>query len=185
MGRTIQDAFPRVIVFDLLQEYSEQDCDYLVDNLAEFTHLLIELMERQERTFRVVYQFDVESDAEEIEEFDQAMRKVFYFGNVMCVIEEIHTYMQREHIPKWLKKMILVGRHRGVGILGTSQRPAEVSKTFVSQCAHVFVGVCFEKNDLKYFEETLGDSASELGAVKPYSFLHYQPGVGARIVRNR
>lgn len=183
--KSIQKAFPRLIVIDLLHEYTKKDCDYLVDDFETFGAVLVKLLEAKKKRFRVVYQFDVENSSDETEEFDRAMKLIYHFGNCMVVIEEIHHYMKREYMTEWLKKLVLVGRHRGVGLIATSQRPAEVSKTFVSQCHHVFAGVTFEKNDLKYFADTIGDASERLQNVKPFHFLHYQPGIGSQVVRNK
>lgn len=183
MCKTLQRAFPRVVVIDLLHEYAAADCDMLVHSLPAFGAALVRLTETQAERFRLVYQFDIEG-ADETQDFNQALRMLYHFGNCMVVIEEIHHYLAREHMPEWLKKLVLVGRHQGVGILATSQRPAEVSKTFVSQCHHVFAGVCFEKNDLAYFRDTIGDVAERLSKIPPFHFLHYQAGAIARIVRN-
>lgn len=181
--RYIQDAFPRLVIIDLCQEYKKSDCDILVTSFSEFDLALGALAREKSEKFRLVYQFDIEGSDDEVSDFNEAMRLIYYFGNVMCVIEEIHNYTKNEYLPEWLRKMILVGRHRRVGIIATSQRPAIVPKTFVSQCHHVFCGVTFERNDLKYFYETIGDAADILPTLKKFSFLHYCPGEKTKIVK--
>lgn len=183
LSRTLQSAFPRVVVIDLMREYTDGECDYRVQNLQDFARVLIALTRNQVKCFRIVLQFDVERSDEQAD-FDVAMHLLYQFGNCMVVIEEIHHYMRGEWVPKWLRNAILVGRHRGLGIIATSQKPATVSKVFSSQCYHWFVGRMFERNDLKYFQDCIGEAAETLIRMPKYRFLHYIPGESAKIVSN-
>lgn len=182
--KNIQRAFPRVVVIDLLQEYSDDECDFRVQNLQDFARILIALTRARSKQFRIVFQFDIENSDDETADFDVAMHLLYKFGDCMIVIEEIHHYMRGEQVPEWLRKMILVGRHRGVGIIATSQKPATVSKVFTSQCHHWFIARMFERNDVKYFSESIGDSAQMLLKIPPYHFMHYIPGENPKIIKN-
>lgn len=182
--KNLQKAFPRVVVFDIMREYRADECDIIVQNLQDFARVLISLTNHKSKKFRIVYQFDIEKTADECEEFDTAMHLLYQFGDCMVVIEEIHMYMRREWCPEWLKKMILTGRHQKLGIMATSQKPAEVSKTYTSQCEHWFISRMFEKNDMKYFLDSIGAVAESLRTLRRYWFLHYIPGESAQIICN-
>lgn len=182
--KTIQRAFPRVVVIDLLHEYPDSQADHVATTFEGFGRICAHLADTKPKKFRVIFRFDVEKD-ENPEEINQVLRVLYHLGNCVIVIEEIHHYMRREVMPPWLKKIVLLGRHRGLGILATSQRPAEVSKTFVSQCHHVFAGVFFERNDLAYFADTIGSASQLLEKVKPFRFIHFEPGKPVKIVKNQ
>lgn len=145
---------------------------------------MVEIAEKKPKKYKILVRFDVEN-AGALNQADHFFKVLYYLGNCALVVEEIHMYMQREHLPHWLKNLILLGRHRKVAIIATSQRPAEVSKTFIAQCQHVFAGVFFEKNDLKYLTDTIHTSDQVLNNIKPFTFYHYRPGVGGRMVKNR
>jgi DNA helicase HerA-like ATPase len=182
--KNLQRAFPRVVVIDLLQEYDDSECDYRVTNLQDFARILIALTRARSKRFKIVFQFDIENSNDETADFDTAMHLLYSFGNCMVVIEEIHHYMRGEILPEWLRKVILVGRHRGLGIIATSQKPATVSKVFTSQCHHWFIARMFERNDLKYFSDCIGDAADKLLKIPAYHFMHYIPGENPKIIKN-
>lgn len=186
--KSLQRAFPRVVIIDLMREYSADD-GFVVQNLQDFARVLIALTrsrgQGQAKTFRVIFQFDLENSSDECADFDTAMHLLYQFGDCMIVIEEIHHYCRNEWLPEWLRKIILVGRHKKLGIIATSQKPATVSKTFTSQCHHWFVARMFERNDLKYFFDCIGEQAQCLENLQQFKFLHYVPGERATIVDNR
>lgn len=172
----LQRAFHRVIVIDLLHEYKEKAPSITVTNVPDLARTLIRLIQAGAPKFRIIFKWDVESSTFNEDEFNTVLRLVYKMGDVMLVIEEIHHYMKREYMPEWLSKLVLVGRHQRVGIIATSQKPATVSKVFISQCHHIFVSKMFERNDLKYFADTMGEQSEKLRDLGKHVFAHYVPG---------
>lgn len=182
MCRTLQSAFPRVLILDRLREYNESK----TPTFTTFEGLGSFLIENERKTeFRAVFQFDIESDAHD-ELFNEIMRVAYYTGNLLIVIEEVHNFANPNFLPKYLREIILTGRHQNIGLIMTSQRAAEVHKTCLSQSSQLFIGCHFERNDIQYLKSIVGEHAEKLPGVEPFKFLHYIPGVTApEIVPNR
>jgi len=172
LARKIQSAYPRVVIFDTLQEYDDED---MVFNFHDFSDRLLSYEREKTQNFRLVYQFDPESDAHSAE-FNEAMRVLYYRGDVQIVIEECQNFASVHSMPKWLNRAILTGRHQNLSMVFTTQRPGELNKSLLSQCKHVFTGNLFEKNDIEYSRAYLGQDAYTLINLKPREFLYFSPG---------
>lgn len=166
LAKKVQELFPRKIVIDSLNEYTEGN---IVSNFDQFTQKLLEFKERD--SFTLVYQFSPESPVSD-EEFNQIMRVSYYFENVQVVIEEIQLYSSPHYLPHWLKNSLLTGRHKGMSLLFTTQRPGELNKTILSQCSHIFCGQIIEGNDLRYISSFLNEDAERLSSIPKRKFLY-------------
>lgn len=165
----ISSIFPRRVIFDTLGEYSG---DYKTSSFLEFCEALKYLKENKIENFVLVHQFDPESEIGQ-SEFNQMLRLCYYFGNIHIVIEECHIYSSPHFLPHWMKNCFLTGRHQGLSILVTTQRPAELNKTILSQCAHVFCGTLIEGNDIRYVSAFLNKSSEALATLPERSFIHF------------
>lgn len=177
--KKIQSVWPRRIIIDSLSEYTEGD---IVFNFFEFTEKLKYYKTHNISQFEIVYQFDPENELSE-EEFNQIMRVSYYFGNVQVVIEECQLYSNPHRMPKWLKNSLLTGRHQNMSLLFTTQRPAELHKTILSQCTHIFCGQILEGNDLRYLSSFLGRETDKLPTMPERQFLYFTDQ-GVRQVTN-
>jgi hypothetical protein len=177
--KKIQSVWPRRIIIDSLSEYTEGD---IVFNFFEFTEKLKYYKANNISQFEIVYQFDPENELSE-EEFNQIMRVSYYFGNVQVVIEECQLYSNPHKMPKWLKNSLLTGRHQNMSLLFTTQRPAELHKTILSQCTHIFCGQILEGNDLRYLSSFLGRESDKLPTLPERNFLYFTDK-GVRQVTN-
>lgn len=168
----IQSEFKRRLVVDIMAEYNPRNFDFVVTNPRALFQCYTLISKSKLNEFSTLYRWDPTRVDDELAEINQVMSIAYRLGSHMVVLEEIHSFMKREYMPRWLKASTTQGRHRGLGIMGTSQRPAEVSKTFVSNCAHVFASQFYEPNDLKYFQSMLGGASTQLSGLKKYEFLH-------------
>jgi hypothetical protein len=182
LGRLIQQVWPRRVIFDPMDEYDDDKKKFphriTVRSFHDFTDQLAELEKTQPKSFEIVVKMDInqDEDIQEIE-FDQSLKLLFDFQDVFIVTEEIQLFSTSHSrgISKWLKNCLLVGRHRGIGMLFTSQRPAEVHKTIFGLCNHVFCGVTSEGNDLRYLANMFGDEIKKLPTLQKRRFLYYGP----------
>lgn len=179
--------WPRVVLFDRMGEYDEKDFTHVARGFHQFSTRI--LAAHKLREFRLLFKFDIESDSKDAE-FNEAMRVLYYAGDLCVVVEETWNFSTKNYLPKWYRETLLTGRHKGVGLITTSQRPAEVHKTIFSQSSHIFCGQSFETNDKKYLAEFIGDENSEkLSHLKKGDFLCYsgkkEGGIDIRIVNNR
>lgn len=169
---------PRLIVFDTAHEYEKDPDDLVATTPAELGQIAKLILQFKPKEYRVLYQWQVDREGELEEDLNTCLRILYHLGNCHVVIEELPQYSNSRDMPEWLRKMVLVGRHRGIGITATTQRPAEIPKTFISNCRHVFFSRFDEANDLKYFSETLGKTAiNSMRSLKQFYFIHYErPG---------
>lgn len=161
--------WPRRIIIDSLFEYGPDD-GHVVSTFEEFSKYLIE-RKSDGSDFVLIYQFEPESNVSQVE-FDEIVRVAYYFGNVQLVIEEVQLYSTPHSLPKWLKQALLTGRHQNMSLLFTSQRPGEIHKTIISQCAHIFCGKIVEGNDLRYTSYFLGNDSEKLPLLADRKFLY-------------
>lgn len=169
LARGLQKMWPRRIIIDSLFEYGPED-GHLVSNFQDFSNYLVE-RKSDGRDFVLIYQFEPESTVSEVE-FEQLVRCSYYFGNVQLVIEEVQLYSTPHSLPQWLKTALLTGRHQNLSMMFTSQRPGEIHKTIISQCAHIFVGKIVEGNDLRYVSYFLGKDFERLPSLPDRKFLY-------------
>lgn len=169
LAKRIQEIWPRRVIIDSLNEYSE---GIIVHDFNSFTAELLRLKNSNAEAFVIIFQFDPESHLSEME-FDHILRVCYYFGNIQVVIEEIQLYSTPHNLPKWLKNSLLTGRHQNMSLLFTSQRPGEVNKTIISQCSHIFVGSIVEGNDINYLKGFLNQDAGRLSSLPDRQFLYF------------
>ena len=165
----IQKIFPRRIVIDSVDEYSDENA---VFSFAEFADRIVEIERAKTKTFEIVFKFDPEI-GQNTDEFDQVMRCAYYFGNVQIVIEEVQLFSSPHNVPKWLKNCLLTGRHQGLSLIFTTQRPGELNKTVLSQCNHIFCGRIVEGNDLRYVAAFLNQDAEKLAGLQDRNFVYF------------
>jgi DNA helicase HerA-like ATPase len=124
--------------------------------------------------FTLIYQFDVE-EADQNEEFNHALRVLWYRGNVFILVEEVQNFASTHNMPHWLRQALFTGRHRNLGLGFTTQRPGECHKSIISQAGHCFFGSLHEKNDLEYCKTVLGPSFQLLPTLPERHFLYFRP----------
>lgn len=64
-----------------------------------------------------------------VEEFEEFCRVVYGFRDFVVVVEEAAAVVQASYLPPAFGRIVRQGRHRGIGLLWTSQRLNEVSRT--------------------------------------------------------
>lgn len=170
LSKRIQEIYPRRVIIDTLSEYKDQG--QVVNSFTEFTNAIFDLKKENKKEFVLIYQFPLESPMNEAE-FNQIMRICYYFGNIQIVLEEIQNHCSTQWLPHWLKNNLLVGRHQGLSLLFTSQRPGEVNKTIVSQCHHIFCGTLTDKNDINYVAGFLNQNSEKLSGLPDRRFIYF------------
>lgn len=174
LSRKIQSLYPRVIVIDVTGEYSDGiECH----DFEEFSKAILESTDKE--NFRIIFHSHMDAGPEEKDVIDHCIRLAMLrssapeakFNNLLLVLEEVQNYSNSHSIPHYLRYSYLTGRHHGMAILATSQRPAEVHKTILSQSHNLFVGNVQEQNDIKYLASRLGDNADLLYTLPQRKFI--------------
>lgn len=126
---------------------------------------------------RVVLRTSTDPDIA-VRQFDMACRIAYTVGNITFVVEELKLFTKPNKAPHWWARLCLQGRHRGVRIIGTSQRPAHIDKDFLGNCTEVRVAGGF-----RYVEDARAAASAmpgvtyhELMRLKPLEFVHFAVG---------
>lgn len=177
----LQRVAPRVVIFDALHEYPESrdPRTWHVQSWDGFVAAIRQTLDQD--VFRIVVKFDVEADSHS-DLFDQMLRVLYYRGDVCIVVEEAWQFAPKAHLPKWLNRCILTGRHRDLSMIITAQRPATVHNSLISQSHHVLAGQLFLPHDLRALADFMGDAVHQLPRLKPHHFLHFSPGRPLRMI---
>ena len=182
--------FKRVVVFDRMDEYSPDNYNAVCYDFNQFTYAVKRLCNYPR--FKILFKFNIEGTGHD-DEFNEALRVLYYLGGVCIVVEETWNFSSAKFLPKWYREILLTGRHgqnkmlgEGIGLITTSQRPAEVHKTIFSQSNHVFCGQLFENNDVKYVSEFIGSENAEKCRTLPIGkFLKYTINQPVSIISNK
>jgi hypothetical protein len=85
----------------------------------------------------------------------------------LLLVEEADKFApQTHHVPGMLEELAVRGRKRGIGLLIISQRPANIDKNILAQCAYGFIGKLAIENDINAI--SLFFSRSTLRSIAAY-----------------
>jgi len=116
------------------------------------------------------------------EEFIQVINELYKQGNIIVVLEEIELYVKAGwSIPDDIKRFFVAHAHRGLGIVMTTRRIADMHKLPAGLARHVIIFMLYLPQDVEYLAKfvgkTLAESSRELA---PYHFLYYHHGKATR-----
>lgn len=187
LTRQIAGLFNRKVIFDRLAEWNRIPNAVTVPDFAGFKREYQRLYQLD--TFTIVVRPPAGTDADALVKLtDNVMNLVYrvekyHREGIGLIFEEVWLYAPLHNVPPWFRETIFTGRHYKISIVGNAQRPASVSKDFVSQSRHVFIGQFFEARDRKYYRDTLGDLPELENPPAKYEFLWTQTGGQRRRVK--
>lgn len=112
---------------------------------------------------RFVSVFQPSHDAATCErQFELWCSAVYAAGNVLALVEELAFVTKPSRAPEAWRRLSLIGRHRGVSLIGTSQRPASIDKDFIANCDIVHCGRLAYRPDAEKAAIVLGVEVEEL-----------------------
>lgn len=136
------------------------------------------------------------TDAEVKKQFDLFCRVVWNLEGWTVLVEELSRVTMASWAPPAWKNLSTAGRHQGLRIIGTSQRPANIDKDFLGNCSEVR---CYRVNydtDAKVMADALNlqteyrpDASGRAVPVKPqkqlrdlpnFHFFHKNPDLSVR-----
>lgn len=176
LTQKIAVLFDRRIIFDRLNEW---DGENVAGDFDEFKKLYGEFHTLD--SFTIIFQPYSGMDADTLVQLtDRILSLIFQVESynakgIALIFEEVWLYAPIHSIPPWFQEIMLTGRHHRISVIGNSQRPANVSKTLVSQSRHLFIGQFYESRDRKYFEETFGRIPELDNPPEKFKFLWFRP----------
>jgi len=97
------------------------------------------------------------------------------------IIEEVERYATRWSSPEPFNWIIDTGRHRGIALLVTCRRPADLAARIKSNSDYVFMFHQHMTNDIDYLVDWTGEEAYSLKDIEQYGFLIYSDVQGGII----
>lgn len=171
LALSIASQFKRIIAIDRLGDLAMEG--ERVNNIQSFHRRYFERWSGQENFLPLIFSPGIGlNNFEKFFEIIYKAEKIKKEG-LCLLIDEAWTTHPEPLSPKLLytRELPLTGRHSNISILATSQRPANVSKTLITQCKHLFIGNLWGVGDEKYFEKTTGHEINK--NLEAFSFSYY------------
>lgn len=164
----------RLAVWDLMQEYEGEGT----------TDLGAAIRAMKGARWRVVF-YPSGDKKVRAQQFDLFCRALMASSSkarpVWAVLEELAFVTTPSWAPGAWQEVTLLGRHRGLSVVGTSQRPASIDKDFLGNCTMVHCAGLGYQPDAKAVAVRLGCDPQELMNLEQ---LHYlERGDGDKVAK--
>lgn len=157
----------RLIVWDSMDEYArDARCERIEGDLKA----LVALLKRRKR-WRVAFVPDFAHMARQFDLFCRIVRAV---GNCRAVVEELNEVTTPSRAPADWKWLCSRGRHRGVKVIGLSQRPASVDKDFIGNATEIYAGRLVYDRDWKALASKFGKDAAKIPNLPDWTLMHWK-----------
>lgn len=135
----------------------------IVSSVAE---LVAAIKAKQKRLVYVPNHTDVKT------QFDRFCRVAWEITGWVVVVEELSRVTTPTWAPPAWKNLSTAGRHRGLTIIGTCQRPAQVDKDFFGNCSEIRCYAVGYVNDAKVMANTMFCDHREILKLPQFHYLH-------------
>lgn len=157
----IRQAKPkRLMVFDPMGEYGEF-CT-IVKTMAEV------LAAVKNKHFRIALKPD---SAKINEQFDLFCKIAYAVGDCWLVVDELALVTKASYAPPAWADVSMRGRHRGLTVIGASQRPASIDKHFFGNSTIIRTGRLNFEADIKTLANVLRVTANEISDLQPLEYI--------------
>jgi hypothetical protein len=163
-NHALKKSDKRLLIWDYMREYGPQ-----VDQSTPVLGQVIRGMSAAQ--FRYAFHPSYE-DKLRARQFDTFCKAAVAAGNLRLVIEELAFVTQASHAPAGWKMATSIGRHKGLRLIGASQRPAQVDKAFWSNCTEIHCGFLNYLDDQKVMARALGVEISDIQKLQPLEYIH-------------
>lgn len=158
----------RLIVWDPLREYGDHGTVYAPDQLGALAASLVRVNGGR---IRAVYQ-PPRDPKQMAARFAQLCKLAWHAGRLMFIVEELRFVTRPSFAPMEWSEVTLTGRHQGLTVIGTSQRPVHIDKDFLGNATEIYCGTLGYRNDIQAAADALMIDAGQIGALPPLEFLH-------------
>lgn len=162
-------ARARLIVWDYMREYDE--IAQPVDSIPALVDAV------KAKRFAVAFRPSFDNDMR-ARQFDQFCRIGYILGNCTMVIEELAFVTMPSYAPGSWSMVTCTGRHKGLTVIGCSQRPAQIDKNFLGNCSTVHTGRLNDANDIRVMARVLAVPEGDLRALAPLEWVERDMATG-------
>lgn len=158
----------RLIVFDPMGEYG--DLTRPVSSLGEMAR------EAKAKTFALSLKPQA---ARAADQFDMLCRIAYTAADCWLVVDELSMVTKPGWAPPGWADCSMRGRHKGMTVIGASQRPASIDKHFFSNATVIRTGRLNFSADIKVLANVLHVDGAELSKLAPLAFIQRDMQTGA------
>lgn len=159
-----------ILVWSILEKtdrYAEVIGGVTVDSIAK----LVEAIKAGKR--RIVF---LPNRADVKAQFDRFCRVAWELPGWIVVVEELSRVTKASWAPPAWKDLSTAGRHQGLTIIGTAQRPAQIDKDFFGNCTEIRCYAVGYISDAKVMGDTLFIDYREILDLPKFHYLHRDVG---------
>ncbi|MES2688076.1 MAG: hypothetical protein V4706_14735 [Pseudomonadota bacterium] len=150
------------MVWDAMHEYEGVPICKTLASLRDIA------LQKPEFTVRFLPSFD---NKVKVAQFDVFCRIGLAAQKVALLCEELSQVVDANGGGPGWTQALTAGRHRGLIVYGTSQRPAIIDKTALSQATRLYCGNLELPTDIKVMAQMLTVSPDELQALGPWDYI--------------
>lgn len=104
-------------------------------------------------------------------QFDFVCRLALNLGSLTYIVEELAFITSPSWSPPAWSGVTLTGRHAGLRVIGTSQRPAQIDKNFLGSCTAIHCGRLIYPDDIKAVAAPMQVPIERLRQLKPLEWI--------------
>lgn len=132
------------------------------------------------KKFSIVFQpsFDPERRAKQ---FDFICGFAYALGDLTFLVEELRFVTTPSYAPMNWAQITLTGRHKGLMVIGVSQRPASIDKDFLSGATLIHTGKLTYPEDRKAVAKAMGEKESLLEGILPLEYVEKNMDTGEMV----
>lgn len=157
----------RLVIWDRMDEYGEHAEQ--AATLADLARLVVAAR------FAVRYVPRAPDDKGLAAEFDAFCRIAFHCRRACVVVEELADVTKASHAPAAWRRLNTAGRHhQGLHIVGFSQSPAWVDKSFLANATFFHVGFLGHESHRKAVAAEIGSTSDEINALVQFEYIEYR-----------
>lgn len=157
---------PRLLVWDPMREYAE--FGEVVTQLAKLGECVSTAGNKRGK-FALVFQCAAD-EKQRARQFDVFCGLALAAGNCMMIVEELKFVTRPGFAPVRWSQCTLTGRHKGLQIIGVTQRPASIDKDFLGNATVIHVGRLVYPEDRRAVSRAMSVPEAEIEGLAP---LHY------------
>ncbi len=161
------DYFDRVIIFDLLGEFT-----YYKTSLT-LQKFFYELTDLKPKNFFTLNYYNPKTSEEDFEMVCKAINRL---SDVMFVVDEIDYFCNAHMIPRDFDEIVKRGRHQALQLIVATRRPHEIPPIIRSQISRLVTFRHLEPGDLKYLREISGVEEDRIQALEDFHYIEWRSG---------
>ena len=166
----------RRIIWDRMREYSA--FGQVVTSTVDLISAIKTKGGKVRAQFSIVFQPPA-VDRKKMESLFSLVCKVAqHAGNTLLIGEELPQVTRATWAPPGWSEALMTGRHHGMQIIGTAQRPAKMDKDIFSQATLIRCGRLNFDDDVSTMAKALGVSGAEIRNLKPLEAIERNMSTG-------